>query len=303
MGVATQLDGGSPQGDAPDAAKRPAARPVVDPGPEIDDVAYQRVAAALLGARGLDLGAYKPRWIRRRIGLRVRARGCADGLAYADLLGREPGEVDRLNQALTITVTQFFRNPSTFDRVAEVVFPALLDRAASGGLRVWSVGCASGEEPYSVAILLKERFAHRLAGVRLSIIGLDRDRSALDRAHAAVYDRERLAEVPEPVRARWFSRTPKGRFELAREIRQMVAFRQANVFVPAEMPSGPVDLILCRNVLIYFAREEQERLLAEFEQRLRPGSFLVLGKAETLVAADRRRFKTVCPWERIYRRP
>ncbi len=320
MGVATEFDGEMPQGDAEEPARRAAgepsdgrggapggrgapAGPPVGPGPEIDDAAYGRVAAVLRAARGLDLDAYKPRWIRRRIGLRVRARGCADGAQYATLIEREAAEVDRLNAALTITVTQFFRNRSTFERIAEVALPSLFDRAATPGLRVWSVGCASGEEPYSMAILLKERFADRLARRRVSLLGLDRDRAALDRARAAVYDRERLDEIPEAARTRWFTRTSAGRFELVREIRQMVAFRQANMFEAAEMPPGPADLILCRNVLIYFAREEQERLLADFEQRLAPGGFLVLGKAETLVAADRRRFKTVCPWERIYRRP
>lgn len=322
MGVATDFDGDVPVGDAEAPARRAAdgpsapgrdggeatvhastARPITDPGPEVDDAAYARVAAVLQSARGLDLAAYKPRWIRRRIGLRVRARGCADGLEYATLIEGEPAEVDRLNAALTITVTQFFRNRSTFERLADIVLPPLLDRADQAGLRVLSVGCASGEEPYTVAMLLRSRFADRLARTRVSILGLDRDQGALDRAAAAVYDRERLEEVDSDLRARWFTAAPGGRFELAREIRDMVTFRRANVFVPEEMPAGPADLILCRNVLIYFAREEQERLLADFEQRLAPGGFLVLGKAETLVAADRRRFKTVCPWERIYRRP
>src|SRR5512145_3340195 len=152
------------------SGEEPAARPAVDPGAEIDDAAYARVAAVLRAARGLDLGAYKPRWIRRRIGLRVRARGCVDGLAYAALLEREGAEVERLNAALTITVTQFFRNPSTFDRMAEVALPPLLDRAGRSGLRILSGGCASGEEPYSVAILRKERFADRLARTRVSIV-------------------------------------------------------------------------------------------------------------------------------------
>lgn len=316
MGVATKFDGGAPARDAgapprgsaggSDAAapaRTSAARPIADPGPEVDDAAYARVAAILRSVRGLDLAAYKPRWIRRRIALRARARGCADGLAYAALLEREPTEVDRLDAALTITVSQFFRNRSTFERLAEVVLPPLFDRAGPAGIAIWSVGCASGEEPYSVAIVLRERFADRLARTPVSILGIDRDRAALDRAAAALYDRDRLEEVGDDLTARWFTPAPGGRFALSAEIKAMVAFRQANVFVPNEMPAGPVDLILCRNVLIYFAREEQERLLADFEQRLSPGGFLVLGKAETLVAADRRRFKTVCPWERIYRRP
>jgi chemotaxis protein methyltransferase CheR len=283
------------------SAKAPLVPP--DPGPELDEAAYARVAAVLRVARGLDLAAYKARWTRRRIGLRARARACADGAAYAALLERDPAEVDRLSAALTISVSQFFRNPTTFARIAEVVLPPLFERAGPAGLRVLSVGCASGEEPYSLAILLRERFAKPLARTRVSIQGLDRDEAALERARTAVYDRDRLVEVSAELRARYFTATPAGRFQLSREVRRMVAFRQADVLVPAGLPRGPTDLIFCRNVLIYFARSEQERLLASFEERLAPGGFLVLGKAETLVAADRRRFRTVCPWERIYQRP
>jgi chemotaxis protein methyltransferase CheR len=320
MGVATRVGGGLPADDAQgpvgrdaadeaaapaapaaSAGSRPAAPP--DPGAEVDDASYARVAAVLRAARGLALDAFKPRWIRRRIALRVRARGCADAGQYAALVERDAAEVERLNAALTITVTQFFRNLSTFERIAELVLPALFAQAGQAGLRVWSLGCASGEEPYSVAMLVRDRFPDRLAGTRVTIVGIDRDPAALDRAAGAVYDRDRLGECPEPLVARYFTRTPAGRFELARDVRQMVTFRRANLFEPAEMPHGPADLILCRNVLIYFARGEQERLLADFEQRLAPGGYLVLGKAETLVAADRRRFRTVCPWERIYRRP
>ncbi len=311
MLVMTEINGDMPGGarQSPALARTPgtpaAEAPLAPPdlGPELDEAAYARVAAVLKVARGLDLDGYKPRWIRRRVGLRVRARACADGAAYAALLERDPAEVDRLNAALTISVSQFFRNPTTFARIAEVVLPPLFERAGSAGFRVWSVGCASGEEPYSLAILLREQFAERLARTRVSIQGLDRDEAGLDRARAAVYERDRLVEVSPELKARYFTATPAGRFQLVREVRQMVAFRRTNVLRPAELPRGSTHLILCRNILIYFARSEQERLLASFEERLAPGGFLVLGKAETLVAADRRRFRTVCPWERIYQRP
>ncbi len=302
MGVMTQI-----QGEPADAGAggRSRARPLAAlvPGPEVGEATYARIAALVRSARGLDLSAYKDGCIRRRIGVRARARGCADGEAYARLLEADPAEVDRLHAALTITVSQFFRNASTFGRIAAVVLPSLFEQAGPAGLRIWSIGCAGGEEPYSLAILLLERFGERLGRTRVSIQGLDLDEAALDRARAAVYDRDRLLELPGPYLARYFTRTPSGRYQLAREVRRMVHFRRANVLVPEELPPGPVHLILCRNVLIYFARREQERLLAGFEARLAPGGFLVLGKAETLVAADRRRFKTVCPWERIYRRP
>lgn len=301
MGVMTRLRGESAEAGAGAGA---AARPLawLGPGPEVDDAAYARIAALLRSARGFDLSAYKDRCIRRRIAVRARARGCADGEAYAGLLVEDPAEVDRLYAGLTITVSQFFRNASTFARIEAVVLPRLFEQAGPAGLRIWSVGCASGEEPYSLAILLLERFGERLGRTRVSIQGLDLDEAALGRARAAVYDRDRLVELPKPYLARYFTRTPAGRYQLTREVRRMVHFRRANVLVPEELPAGPVDLILCRNVLIYFARGEQERLLAGFEARLAPGGFLVLGKAETLMAADRRRFKTVCPWERIYRR-
>ncbi len=302
MGAMTKIRGESPDPGA-EAGAAPGPIAALGPGPDVDDAAFARVAALLRAARGLDLSAYKDRCVRRRIAVRARARGCADGGAYARLLEEDPAEVGRLYAALTITVSQFFRNASTFARIETAVLPALFERAGTAGVRIWSVGCAGGEEPYSLAILLLERFREQLARTRVSIQGLDIDEAALERARAAVYDRDRLAELPRPFLARYFTQTPAGRYQLAREIRRMVLFRRANVLAPGDLPPGPVDLILCRNVLIYFARSEQERLLAAFETCLAPGGFLVLGKAETLVAADRRRFKTVCPWERIYRRP
>ncbi|HWP35234.1 MAG TPA: protein-glutamate O-methyltransferase CheR [Thermodesulfobacteriota bacterium] len=280
-----------------------AGRLPAEPGPRIDDAAWARVAAVLRAARGLDLAAYKDGCVRRRIALRARARGCADGAAYAALLERDRDEVERLAAALAITVSQFFRDPGTFERIGRDVLPALLAGPARHGLRCVSVGCAGGEEPYSLAILLRERFADRLRAGRVSILGLDLDAAALARARAAVYGADRLAPLPAPLKARYFVRTPEGRYALAREVRRMVTFRQANVLDADALPAGPIHLILCRNVLMYFTRAEQQRLLASFEDRLAPGGFLVLGRAETLLAADRRRFETVCPWERIYRRP
>jgi chemotaxis protein methyltransferase CheR len=252
----------------------------------------------LLAARGFDLDSYKDRCLKRRIAVRVRARGLADADAYVELLRRDEAELDALLAALTIHVSQFFRNPSMFAELEARVLPELLERARAEGrpLRLWSVGCASGEEPYSLALLLDGLAP---PGSQADILGTDVSAAILERARAGLYEPQRLAEVPPAVRARYFE--PQGRdLRLAEPIRRMVRFERHNVLTAPEFP--PADLIICRNVMIYFSAPEQEKILARFAAALSPGGFLVLGKAEMLLGASRRLFQPDSAAERIYRR-
>lgn len=264
--------------------------------PENDFLALREI---LCQKRGIDLGRYKNACIRRRIATRVRALGFAEAAPYLEVLQRDEAEVDALMAALTIHVSQFFRNPSTFAALEKTVLPALAGRAAALGrpdLRLWSVGCAGGEEPFSLAILV-DRLS--LAGVKVTILGTDLSASVLERAAQGLFDVQRLVEVPPQVRERCF--LGEGReLRLQERIRRMVRFRRHDVLNDPEFPTA--DLILCRNVLIYFSREEQERILRRFAAALSEGGYLVLGKAETLLGKSRGMFRIEDPAERIYRR-
>ncbi len=272
-------------------------RPLI--GEELPDEAFEAIIEQLRVRRQFDLGSYKDRCIRRRIAKRLRASGVDDVAGYLELLAGDDGELDALLATLSIHVSQFFRNPDTFQTLERHVLPDLcrLVRAAGRNqLRLWSVGCAGGEEPYSLALLIDE-----LAPVDLevTILATDVSEPVLSAAREALFEPARLLEVPLAVRTRYFV-TEGERFRLAERVRAMVRFERHNIMTAADYPVA--DLILCRNVLIYFTREEQARILARFAAALPEGGALVLGRAEALVGPERRLFRTEFPTERIYRR-
>ena len=263
--------------------------------------AFEIIRRILRSSKGFSLDSYKNKCIRRRIAIRVRATRCTSADEYCDLLFRDTGELDHLLKVLTIHVSHFFRNPPTFAKLRGEIIPYLFARAKSEkklDLNFWSVGCASGEEPYSLALILKESFAGELERHNVSVLATDVDAEVLVKAREGMYGEERLAEIPPAVKKRWF-KYAGGKYHLAPEIRNMVDFRHGDLSDHASSPAA--DLILCRNVLIYFERKEQEKIISGFADSLGCGGMLVLGKAETLVGESRRRFQTVCPVERIYK--
>ncbi len=277
------------------------ARATVADVPEIPAAAFDLILRILKELRDFKLDIYKDKCIKRRIAIRIGKTKCLSATEYGELLMRDSAELDHLLRVLTIHVSQFFRNPPTFQKLREEIFPYLFDRcnrADAAELKIWSVGCARGEEPYSTALILKHFFADLIAGRGLSILATDVDQEVLESAQNGVYREERLAEVPPEIRECWFA-PREGKFQLAQEILDMVTFRRGDLSDVSAFPE--CDLILCRNVLIYLERSHQEKILTAFADALRPGGVLVLGKAETLVGESRRRFQTVCPVERIYR--
>ena len=264
--------------------------------PEISPDTFEMIGQVLKAHCGFSLSGYKDKCVKRRINIRVRATQSPTSEAYGTLLTRDSAERDHLLRVLTIHVSHFFRNPSTFEKLAREILPQLLEERRQ--VRIWSVGCAGGEEPYSLALIMQERFAAALAGGQAFIRATDVDAATLEAARDACYRPDRLTEVAPELLARWFS--PEGeRFRLNREIRELVSFGQSDLNNPAA--AEECDLILCRNVLIYFERGKQEEILNGFADTLKSGGTLVLGKSETLFGSARKRFRTVCPIERIYR--
>jgi chemotaxis protein methyltransferase CheR len=192
------------------------------------------------------------------------------------------GELGELGRELTVGETYFFRHADQFQALREVALPERLSaRAASRKLRLLSAGCASGEEPYSLAILLRERGME--AGFEVSILGLDLNRDSLDKARRAVYSAWSLRETPSELRARWFE--SEGRdFRLHESIREAVRFAQHNLIMPSPslLAPGSADIVFCRNVLMYFTPEHAAQVVAQLANALAPGGFLFLGHAETL---------------------
>lgn len=267
-------------------------------GSDFGEDDFQRLRALLVERRGFDLGMYKDGCIKRRIAIRVRAHGFVSAAPYLALLEESEKELDALLAAVSIHVSQFFRNPTLFRLLEREIFPKLQLQGKEQGrerLRFWSAGCASGEEPYSLALLCSDA----AAPLPVEILASDLSAPVLQQAAQGEYDATRLLEVPPPVRERYFEAVG-ARFRLKPEIRARVRFAPLDLL--GEAPYPKADLILCRNVLIYFGREEQARILERFFEALPVGGVLVLGKAETLLPPVRERFVCLDTEERVYQR-
>ena len=280
--------------------------PVPPPSPsfslqlEGDDEELEKLKRKIEKERGFNCQFYKEKCLRRRIAVRMRARGQHTFAEYGQLLDRDPAEYDHLLDTLTINVTKFFRNLETWQAVEQNVLPALFDRP--GPVKVWSAGSASGEEAYTCSILMREwleRERRTGEAPRIQITGTDIDRRSLDTARRGEYPELSMAETPGRVLERWFSPGPP--FVLRPEARQGVSFERRDLI--SGEPLAGQDLIFCRNVVIYFDRDIQERLFKRFYDSLAPGGFLVMGKVETLIGEARLLFRPVNNRERIFRRP
>jgi chemotaxis protein methyltransferase CheR len=265
---------------------------------DLSDLLYQQVVEILREEQNFHLEGYKDLCIRRRLAARIRASAVQEPQDYIDLLAEDSREQELLLAALSVHVSQFFRNPSVFQMLDKVILPALLKRTRQdqGKLRIWSVGCAYGEEPYSLACLCQKL----LGGTEsVSIIATDLSPEALKYARQGCFTAERISQVPAEMVQKFFA--AKGhKFELAEKIRQKVQFFRHDILT--DKPFYRAELILCRNLLIYFSREQQRHILEKLAQALLPGGYLVLGRAETLAPACRDLFHCVDPAERIYQR-
>lgn len=269
---------------------------------KLEAEAYTGLRDLVLRAGGIDLNLYKDKCILRRIAVRQRACGAASLRAYLKLVSRNPTERERLVKALTIHVSQFFRNPSTFRAIQEEVLPAILaQKQTIGGrsLRLWSAGCACGEEPYSLAILLLEKAGRAVREYSSAIYGTDIDPDCLRQAKEARYPATSLAHVPPGWRERYFVEVGT-RYQIVPEARRLVYFKEHNILEP--LPFGRIDLVVFRNVLIYMTELLQERVLLALHAALNPGGFLVLGKVEGLPGSSRGLFELVNVAERVYRK-
>ena len=269
-----------------------------------EERAFRALTEKITQARGVSCDAYKDRCLKRRIAVRMRARGVHSFTDYSRLLDADGHEYDRLLDALTINVTKFFRNIEAWTALA----PYLVEqwRARSGAVRVWSAGCASGEEPYTIATALAE--TARTTGTgdwlpRAQVLATDIDRQSLERATAARYAAAAFSETPAELLRRWIepaaadgTRTPVA------AVRALVTVQRHDL-TTGRPPGGPFDLVVCRNVVIYFDRETQERLFQVFANTLRPDGLLLLGKVETLLGPAREQLRMENPRERIYRKP
>jgi two-component system, chemotaxis family, CheB/CheR fusion protein len=241
---------------------------------------FERLLEFVRDERGFDYTGYRRPTLMRRFEKRMQAVGADDWEAYRAYLSGHPEEFAELFNTILINVTGFFRDAETWQVVAAEVIPRLLDeRQDEAPLRVWSAGCASGEEPYTVAMLLAEALGEEAFRRRVKIYATDVDEEALAEAREATYSTKQLEKVPPELRERYFQQSNHG-FAFRNDLRRGVIFGRNDLH--RDPPISRVDLLVSRNTLMYFGPELQQRILANFYFALNRGGFLVAGKAEAL---------------------
>lgn len=238
-----------------------------------------RIIRVLLSQTGTDFSHYRRGTLMRRIERRMHLNQVENYTDYAVLLAASPHEAANLRKELLISVTAFFRDPQVFEDLRNLVITPLVAAAQNKTIRVWVCGCATGEEAYSMAMLLAE--ANMAAGTDLDIkiFATDIDRHALDFASNGVYAESTVADILPPLLDRYFTRQGDG-YKVSQQLRRMVLFASHNVI--KDPPFTKIDLVSCRNLLIYFEPELQQAVLARLQFALKIGSHLMLGGSETL---------------------
>ncbi|HZI16379.1 MAG TPA: CheR family methyltransferase [Myxococcus sp.] len=220
----------------------------------------------------------------KRIGRRLKALGLPDMAAYRARLEADPAEWAVLDALCRVTISRFYRDRQVFDALRETLLPALLEETRGGAFRVWSAGCASGEEPYTVGVLFRLGLQPRFPQARLELVATDADEALLERARRGCYPRGALRELPPEWAARAFP-DPGPEPCLAPAFREDLTFLRQDL--RAGMPDGPFHLVLCRNVAFtYFAPPLQREVLPRLVERLVPGGLLVIGGHESLPEGD-----------------
>src|SRR5262245_47821229 len=246
------------------------------------DPSFEALLEFLKRTRGVDFTGYKRTSLQRRFRRRLDAVNSESYGDYLDYLEVNPEEFEQLFEALLINVTEFFRDAPTWEHLQETVLPALLaDKEDDEQVRVWSAGCASGQEAYTCAMVLAELLGVEAYRERVKIYATDIDEGALTQARLAVYNAKETESVPPELRERYFERADQ-RLGFRKDLRRTVIFGRNNLVQDA--PISRLDLLVCRNTLMYFNAETQARILRHFHFALRDTGVLMLGKSEMMLS-------------------
>jgi len=280
----------------------------------IGDPLYPELKEQLIQSTGLAYYLDKDVDLARRVGRRLSTTGVLDCASYLSVLRdplKGPSELDALIAEITIGETYFFRHPEHFDALREQVLPDLISRnqhrrPPRRSLRIWCAGCADGPEPYSLAILLKREMAHQVLGWDVHILGTDINRTCLAKAREGRYEEWAFRSTSEEIKTRCFSTDGKA-WRIGSEYKKLVSFQFHNL-VEHPFPSllnnlTAFDLIVCRNVMIYFGPDLMRRMIQQFHDSLVPGGWLVVGPAEPNMTCFTSFRAVNAPGVTLYQRP
>jgi chemotaxis protein methyltransferase CheR len=251
--------------------------------------------------RGLDLRNYHSEILKRRVGLRLQHNKISSYSQYIDFLTKNPKEYDRLFETLCINISEFFRDAPVWVTM-QYMFENLVREKIKNNqssIRIWSAGCANGEEPYSLAITAKETLKTIPHNLRFEILATDVDKACLDFAVKGAYLQDSLKNVNPKLLARYFEPSQE-KFKVKDEISRLVSFSYLDLTSQA-YPKN-IDVLCCRNVFIYFNRHLQKEILDKFCECSTPGGYLIMGKSETLGPEYDDHFETIDANARIFRR-
>lgn len=257
----------------------------------LGDREFKRFSEFIEAHCGIRMPATKKTMLEARLQKRLRNLGMDSFRAYCDFLLSPEGiknELVPMIDVVTTNKTDFFREPVHFDFLNKNILVKIGVSGISRKLRVWSAGCSSGEEPYTLAMILQD-FAEKRYGFDFSILATDICTTVLEKAALGIYQIEDVDPVPLELKRKYLLKSrdrSKGMVRIAPELRRLVEFRRLNFMDDGFGISEPMDIIFCRNVIIYFDRQTQEKLLNKFCRHLAPGGYLFLGHSETLNGLD-----------------
>jgi chemotaxis methyl-accepting protein methylase len=250
---------------------------------------------------GLQHRPFKRRGVKRKIEQRIVEVGLSNFEDYLLRVQKDPEEQSHLSKILTVTISRFFRDKEVFDTLEHSIIPTIINnKKENDKFRIWSIGCASGEEPYSLLLLWKEKFEKVYPQIHLSILATDINEKLLERAKEGKYKKTSLKEIPEEVLRRFF-KIGNGFYILDQSLREGVEFRRHDII--HEEPFLGMDIVFCRNLTFtYFSKESQMSVLKKIVGSLNEEGYLIIGKDESLPPTYPTLFVPIFPTERIYKK-
>ncbi len=241
---------------------------------------------------------FKRRGIKRKVERRIAELRLPTFEDYLLKIKKDPEEKSCLSQILTVTITRFFRDEKVFDLLEHSVLPSIVEHKGEGDFKIWSIGCANGEEPYSLSLLWKERFEKKFPQIRLTILATDINENLLARAREGRYNKSSLKEVPQGILQRFF-KADRGFYILDRTIRESVEFKKHDII--RDEPFFGMDILFCRNLAFtYFSQECRVNVLRKIATSLKESGYLLIGKDEFLPLTYPTLFIPTFPTEKIY---
>ena len=277
-------------------------------GPDLREADLRRVSEFIGDEVGIQLPPSKRTMVEGRLRKRLRTLGFDDFPSYLDFTLKTPdGEYEKLHliDVLTTNKTDFYREPEHFDYLIKTALPKLEKMRREAGrmeINVWSAGCSSGEEPYTLAIVLNEA-AERMTGLRFGIMATDISQTVLKKAKSGVYTESRIEPVPLAIRKKYFLRSADKKSEVVMmgpELKHHIRFGSLNLMSRSFPLQKKMDAIFCRNVMIYFNNQIREELVNRFDKQLVPGGYLFIGHSESL-GGLKTRLEQVAPM--VYQKP